>query len=275
MPLTPFISVVTTYNRPDALSAVVEACFSQNQDRVEIIIADDGSAPGTAACISTLKRHAPVALHHVWQPHDGFRAAMARNRGIRAARGDYIVFLDGDCAPQRDFAAQHRKLARRGYLVTGSRVLLSARLTGRVLAEHIDLAAASTADKIAYRLRGDTNKVLPLVIKLPDVGRERRTFTYRRIKRCNLDVWRRDLDTVNGFDASFCGWGHEDSDLVVRLHNAGVRRKFGAFATEVLHLWHPAAQRDQAGRNQRIVPERAANKTIRASDGLDGGGSMH
>ena len=272
MPQAPFISVVvTTYNRPDALAAVVEACFAQNQDAFEIIVADDGSAPGTAECISTLKRHAPVALHHVWQPHDGFRAAMARNRGIRAASGEYVVFLDGDCVPQRDFIAQHRKLARRGYLVTGSRVLLSARLTRRVLAEHIDLAAASTADKIAYRLRGDTNKLLPLMLKLPDIGRERRKFTYRRIKSCNLGVWRRDLDTVNGFDECFRGWGHEDSDLVVRLHNAGVQRKFGAFATEVLHLWHPAAQRDQACANQRIVLERAVNRTIRASAGLDGG----
>ena len=276
MPQAPFISVVvTTYNRPDALAAVVEACFAQNQDAFEIIIADDGSAPGTTDCISTLKRHAPVALHHVWQPHDGFRAAMARNRGIRAARGDYIVFLDGDCVPQHDFIAQHRKLARPGCLVTGSRVLLSDRLTKRVLAEHIDLAAASTADKIAYRLRGDTNKLLPLVVKLPDVGRERRTFTYRRIKSCNLGVWRRDLDTVNGFDESFRGWGYEDSDLVVRLHNAGVRRKYGAFATEVLHLWHPAAQRDRAQGNQRIVLERAADRTIRAKVGLDaGGGSL-
>ncbi len=93
MPQAPFISVVvTTYNRPDALAAVEEACFSQNQDAFEVIVADDGSAPVTAACISTLKRHAPVALHHVRQPHDGFCAAMARNRGIRAARVDDLVF---------------------------------------------------------------------------------------------------------------------------------------------------------------------------------------
>jgi glycosyltransferase involved in cell wall biosynthesis len=275
MPQTPFISViVTTYNRPDALAAVVEACFAQNQDEFEIIIADDGSAPATSDCISTLKRRAPVALHHVWQPHDGFRAAMSRNRGIRAARGDYIVFLDGDCVPQRDFVAQHRKLARRGYLVTGSRVLLSAPLTARVLAERIDLAGASTADKIAYRLRGDTNKLLPLVLKLPDLGRERRSFTYRRIKSCNLGVWRRDLDAVNGFDEGFRGWGFEDADLVVRLYNAGIHRKYGAFATEVLHLWHPAALRDRAGGNQRLVLERAANKTVRVRQGLDNGGAL-
>ncbi|UUZ51803.1 glycosyltransferase [Massilia sp. B-10] len=118
---------------------MVEACFAQSDRNFEIIIADDGSTANTRECIEALKARSPVALQHVWQPDDGFRAAMARNRGTLAARGEYIVFLDGDCVPQRDFIAQHRKLAKRGFLVSGSRVLLSAELTARILSEHIDL----------------------------------------------------------------------------------------------------------------------------------------
>ena len=68
------------------------------------------------------------------------------------------------------------------------------------------------------------------------------------------------LELVNGFDESFLGWGHEDSDLVVRLFNAGVMRKDGAFATEVFHLWHREAQRDQESSNRRVVLARAADK---------------
>lgn len=270
MQQTTLISVViTTYNRPDALAAVVEACFAQSDKNFEIIIADDGSTANTRDCIDELKARAPVPLQHVWQPDQGFRAAMARNRGTLAARGDYIVFLDGDCIPQRDFIAQHRKLARRGFLVSGSRVLLSPGLTARILADHIDLSAASVGERLAYRLRGDVNKVLQLLVRLPDLGRESRRFSWRRIKSCNLGVWRSDLETVNGFDESFLGWGHEDSDLVVRLFNAGVNRKDGAFATEVFHLWHREAKRDQATSNKRLVMERAANKTILATQGLN------
>jgi len=261
--------VITTYNRPDALAAVVEACFAQSDKNFEIIIADDGSTANTKDCIDALQARSPVPLQHVWQPDLGFRAAMARNRGTLAARGDYVVFLDGDCIPQRDFIAQHRKLARRGFLVSGSRVLLSPGLTARILAEHIDLAAASVVERIAYRLRGDVNKVLQLLFRLPDLGRESRRFTWRRIKSCNLGVWRSDLELVNGFDESFLGWGHEDSDLVVRLFNAGVNRKDGAFATEVFHLWHREAKRDQATSNKQVVMERAANKTILATQGLN------
>ena len=73
---------------------------------------------------------------------------------------------------------------------------------------------------------------------------------------------------VNGFDESFTGWGHEDSDLVVRLFNAGVMRKDGAFATEVFHLWHREAQRDLESSNRKVVLERAGNGAVVATRGL-------
>ncbi|MES2320608.1 MAG: glycosyltransferase family 2 protein [Pseudomonadota bacterium] len=260
--------VITTYNRPDALAAVVEACFVQSDKNFEIIIADDGSTANTKACVDALKKRAPVPLTHVWQPDLGFRAAMVRNRGTLAARGEYIVFLDGDCIPQRDFIAQHRKLARRGHMLCGSRVLLSPALTTRVLAGQVNLTGAKAIEHCAHRLGGHVNKLLQLVLRWPDIGRTSRRFSWRRIKSCNLGVWRSDLDTVDGFDQSFQGWGHEDADLAVRLFNAGVMRKDGAFATEVFHLWHHEAQRDQAAGNRKVVLERAANKTILPSQGM-------
>ncbi|RJG27287.1 glycosyltransferase family 2 protein [Massilia cavernae] len=269
MQRAPTISVViTTWNRPDALRAVVEACFGQDDLNFEIIIADDGSTANTKDCIDQLRARSPVPLLHVWQEDLGFRAAMARNRATLAASGEYIVFLDGDCIPQSDFISQHRKLAEHGYLVSGSRVLLSPALTARVLAERIDLPRAGVGEKLAYRFKGHINKVAQLLVQWPDIGRHRRKFSWRRIKSCNLGVWRKDLDRVNGFDESFTGWGHEDSDLVVRLFNAGVMRKDGAFATEVFHLWHKEAVRDQESSNRKVVVQRAKDGTVRAIQGL-------
>lgn len=144
--------VITTYNRPDALEAVVRACFMQDDKNFEIIIADDGSTANTRACVARLAAEAPVPLRHVWQPDQGFRAAMARNRGILAASGEYIVFLDGDCIPQRDFIARHRALSQPGWLVSGSRILLGEALTRRVLAEGIDVPATSSATRLGWRV---------------------------------------------------------------------------------------------------------------------------
>jgi glycosyltransferase involved in cell wall biosynthesis len=260
--------VITTYNRPDALAAVLAACFLQDDKNFEIIIADDGSTANTRDCVARLAAGAPVPVKHVWQPDDGFRAAMARNRGTLAATGDYIIFLDGDCVPQRDFIARHRALAQQGFLVSGSRILLSQALTERALRDGIDVAGLSIAERLRLRLAGDMNKFLQTVVRWPDIARVRRKFSWRRIKSCNLGVWKADLMAVNGFDESFTGWGHEDSDLVVRLFHAGVLRKDGAMATEVLHLWHTEAERDQASSNRRTVLERAANGTTQASIGL-------
>lgn len=266
---TPRMSVViTTYNRPDALAAVLEACFLQDDRKFEIIVAEDGGTVDTRDCIDAMRERSPVPLDHVWQPDEGYRAARARNRGALAARGDYIIFLDGDCVPQRDFIARHRVLAERGYLVTGSRILLGQRLTEEVLRERIDLLAQPVATRLRWRMSGEMNKVLQTMFRWPDLGRRRHGFSWRRIKSCNLGVWRRDLEMVNGFDESFTGWGHEDSDLVLRLFHAGIMRKDGAMATEVLHLWHPQEKRDKASSNHNVVLGRAADGTTQATLGL-------
>jgi predicted glycosyltransferase involved in capsule biosynthesis len=72
-----------------------------------------------------------------------------------------------------------------------------------------------------------------------------------------MGVWRSDYERVDGFDESFVGWGHEDADFVLRLHNSGVARKNGFCATEVFHLWHREASRHQESQNARLVLERS------------------
>jgi glycosyltransferase involved in cell wall biosynthesis len=260
--------IITTYNRPDALSAVVEACFAQDDRNFEIIIADDGSTNNTRETVAALQARSPVPMKHVWQEDIGFRAARARNLGTLAAQGEYIIFLDGDCVPQKDFIANHRRLAKRGYVVTGSRVLLSEGFTRRLLEQHLDIQRLGALEKLKLYLAGNANKFLQTMLTLPDLGRESKRFTWRRIKSCNMAAWRSDLDLVNGFDESFTGWGHEDSDLVLRLFNAGVLRKSGAFATEVYHLWHREAKRDQESSNRKVVLQRAQDKTTQAVAGL-------
>ena len=76
------------------------------------------------------------------------------------------------------------------------------------------------------------------------------------------------MTKVDGFDADYSGWGKEDSDIIVRLLRAGVRRKDGVFATGVLHLWHPEAERDRLAENERKLSDIIASDEIRAKRGL-------
>jgi glycosyltransferase involved in cell wall biosynthesis len=261
--------IVTTYNRPDALVAVLRGLKRQSDRNFEVLVADDGSKPETGHAIAGEANASPIAIRHLWQADEGFRAAAARNKGIVAARGDYLIFLDGDCVPQRDFVARHRALAEPGRTVTGSRILLSESFTRAALASGLDLAGADNTGWLGRRLRGEVNKLLPFFLRLPNgPWRHREGFAWRRIKSCNLATWKADALRVNGFDETFAGWGHEDADFVLRLLNAGIKRKDGALATEVLHLWHKEARRDRESINRQRVAERLRDGTVRAEQGI-------
>jgi GT2 family glycosyltransferase len=257
--------VITTYNRPDALTAVVEACFAQDDLGFEIIIADDGSGHNTQQAVAALQARSPVPLRHVWQEDRGFRAARAQPR--HAGRPGRLHHL-----PRRRLRPQHfyQPAPQAGAALPGAgQPHLAQRAShGARAAPAPRLGALSAADKLAWRRKGELNKVLPLLFTLPDVARTSHRFSWRRIKSCNLAVWRSDLELVNGFDESFLGWGHEDSGLVVRLFNAGVMRKDGAYATEVFHLWHKENARDQETSNRATVLQRAADRTVLAVQGL-------
>jgi glycosyltransferase involved in cell wall biosynthesis len=263
------ISVITTtFNREDALDAVLRGLARQDDRNFEVVIADDGSRSATAALIGQWKSRLGVPLTHVWQEHRGFRAAEARNRAIGASRGDYCVFLDGDCVPRPDFVAIHRKLAEPGWFVAGNRVLLSPALTARVLRDRLDPETWSFAAFVSRRLHGEVNRLLPLV-RLPLTGwRKLKAKSWEGCRSCNLAVWRSDLDRIDGFDATYTGWGKEDSDLVVRLLHAGIRRKDGRFATGVLHLWHEKEDRSDLPQNEMKLGHILATDHTRAVEGL-------
>jgi hypothetical protein len=98
--------------------------------------------------------------------------------------------------------------------------------------------------------------------------RKFRPGAWRGARSCNLAIWRSDLERVDGFDAAFGGWGREDSDLLVRLLRGGVRRKDGIFATGVLHLWHPEADRSQLPENERQLAQSLSGDRVAARRGV-------
>jgi len=260
--------IVTTYNREDALDAVLRSLARQDDGDFEIIIADDGSGEATAKLIDTWKVKIGRRLDHVWHADRGFRAAEIRNRAILSARGAYCVFLDGDCIVRPDFVATHRRLAEPGWFVTGNRVLLSAELTAKVLREKLTPGDWSLSRWFAERWRGNLNRMSALLhLPLGPLRRIRRGVWWGA-RSCNLAIWRADLDNVDGFDADYRGWGKEDSDIIVRLLHAGLRRKDGTFATGVLHLWHREADRSQLGENELKLAGVTAGDRIRAQQGL-------
>lgn len=273
--------IVSTYNRPDALEAVLLSLLAQTDPHYEIVIADDGSGPATQEVVARFQQLAGQAraakpatpqVAHAWQSDTGFRLSAVRNLGVYASQGDYLIFLDGDCVVRPNFVARHRALAEQGFMVSGSRVLLSEKWTAWALRAGPAVTAAAALRSWAYwlmqRLSGNANKIVPMLIMPDSTLRHYRKVSWKRIKGCNLGIWRKDYAAVNGCDETFVGWGHEDADLVLRLARHGVRRKSGAFSTEVLHLWHKENTRTAESANRRRVEQRMQSGVTQAEAGL-------
>ena len=261
--------VVATYNRPDALAAVLRSLAKQDDRQFEIVVADDGSRPDTGDVVKRAQATLPVPLSHVWQEDTGFRLAAVRNRATARARGEYLIYLDGDCIVRRHFVRSHRDLAEPGWCLTGGRVLLSEAFTRAVLADGIAIEDWSVAGAAIAAAQGKVNRAISLP-RLP-LGSLRKLGARRwqRLRGCNFSAFRADIERVNGFDECFQGWGFEDSDFAARLIESGVRLKNGRLATNVYHLWHPENDRTAHSENWQRLQARINAHETRAQMGLD------
>jgi len=248
----------------------LRALSRQSDRNFEIVVADDGSGPATACVVREWASRLPIK--HVWHEDRGFRLSDIRNRGIRESAGTYVLFLDGDCIARPHFVAAHRRLAESGWFVTGTRILLSREMTDRVLHEGLEPESWRLGRWLLPRTRGELNRLAPLLSLRLGGMRKLTARRWRGARGSNMAFWRADLEKVDGFDASFSGWGREDSDLFIRLIRAGVRRKDGRFATGVLHLWHPEADRSRLGENDRQLDEVLHSNRIVARRGLSKAG---
>lgn len=265
--------IVSTYNRPDALNAVLTGFANQtgvDPKQWELIIADDGSIESTGLLIGQYKKIFGQGLKHVWHPDTGFRLAEIRNKASLAAEGDYLVFLDGDCIPMRDFVSEHLRLAETKKVIAGNRILLSESYTAELLssAKPDNPCTWGPFQWLFAKMNGKTNKSLGWLRLGLDRYRNRRALDWRVLRGCNIGVWREDFMAVDGFDGNFSGWGYEDSDLAVRLLRYGVTFKDGRFAVPVLHLWHFENDRSSQGENWKRFEKSLNGKHVKANKGI-------
>ena len=253
--------VITTYNWPEALDLCLLSALDQSERPLEIIVADDGSTSETSSLVKHHSSAAPVPVRHVWQEDRGYRLSASRNRAVAAARGDYIVIVDGDMMLNRDFIRDHRKMARKGSFIQGSRVLLSQENTvTRLKTKNI---------RVSLFEKGLANRKnalrLPLLSRLLTV----KSRSLKGIRGCNISFFRVDCIRVNGFNEEFTGWGREDSEFAVRMINSGILRQNVRFSAIAAHLWHAENPRHALPENDRLLEEAIMEKRTRCVNGID------
>ena len=272
--------LVATYNRPVALERCLISLFQQSQLPLEIIICDDGSAEPTRQLIERMQPMSPVPMHHIWQPDDGFQLARIRNMGMAAAKGDYLIQIDGDVILHPHFVKDHMHHARPGFFYSGTQYHLSSSTTQRLINEPaLSLKDALQQARLekprptslkAALLQSRWNWGLtriPLLQKIVAQFYHWETH-YQYVSGCSMAFWRQDLIRVNGYDEEFTGWGWEDTDIALRLMNLGRKLRFIRFGAIQYHLYHPQASRGNELTNQDRAMQTIQQKLTACAYGL-------
>jgi len=254
--------IITTYNRVDALELVLQSALRLSVQPEEIIIADDGSTDETRKLIADYSLRFRIPLKHCWHEDKGFRLAAIRNKAIAMASHDYIVMIDGDMVMPRDFIADHKRAARHGRVVQGSRVLLGEQFTHRAIAHNATGELTFFSSDVSNRKNIVRNSVLSRMLSYFNGN-------IFRVRGANMAFWRSDVLAINGFNENFEGWGREDSEFIARLQHAGIRKFHLKFAGAAFHLYHPESQRETLSVNDRILKQTVDNKTIQCDNGID------
>ncbi len=252
--------IITTYNWPEALELIFLSLKEQTVMPNEIVIADDGSGKDTLKVAKKYKKIFP-SLIHIWQEDKGFRAAEIRNKAIAAAKGEYIILIDGDMILDKRFIEDHLKFAQKKTFLQGGRVLLTKDKTEKIL--------KIKQNRFSFFENGLQNRHNNLHIPFLTKLFLKEKASLKGIKTCNFSFFREDCLKVNGFNEDFQGWGREDSEFAARLINSNILRrdiKFGAIA---YHLWHNENPRDNLQKNDKILNETILKKIAWCKNGID------
>lgn len=249
--------IISTYNNPDMLRLSLMSVKQQTQMPYEVIVADDGSTDETRQLIARMADGFPCTLKHAWQEDRGFRLAESRNNALRMCEGDYVVFIDGDIIMERHFIEDHELMAQEGYFVVGSRSKLNQAVSKRLISRH--------SINVHWYSRGVRRRINAL--HMPWLAFYTRNL-YRKVwdkgRGCNIAAFMSDLRKVNGFDADMVGYGLEDTDLIVRLVNLGLKRTWAKFRAIEFHLYHK--EKSFANDNRPLL---AKNKDkVRCENGI-------
>jgi glycosyltransferase involved in cell wall biosynthesis len=197
--------VIPTKDRAPALARTLDALEGQRvaDVRVEAIVVDNGSSDGTVRQVRARVERAAIPLQLLEQPSGG--PAAARNAAVGAASGDVLLFLGDDTEPEAP----------------------------GLLRAHLDLHAARREETYGVLGRitwSPRSSVTPFMRWLENGGPQ---FHYRELDPGPVDaasyfysshasVKRSFFDRVGGFDERFPSAAVEDTELGVRLADAGL-----------------------------------------------------
>ena len=257
--------VISTYKYSQVLNIILDSISKQVKFPDEIIIAEDGNDDKTMEVIELWKEKFFTNIIHVKQKDLGFRKALILNKAIRTVKSDYIIQIDGDCIPDKYFVKDHLSEAKAGRYLYGTRIRVNKEFVPKYInyykTEKKNISFSFFSPNISKRFRK---------LRIPFLSKffSQKSKISKKFRGCNTSFWRKDFEDVNGYNNNFKGWGREDSDLMIRFHNMGLKSKRLKFMANLYHLDHDEKDKSKFDINDNIQSDTIINKKIKTSNGL-------
>ena len=193
--------VLPTYNRLGQLKDVLAGLETQtvSLDTFEVVVVSDGSSDGTNDYLTTVET--PLQLNPILQQNQG--VAVARNRGIREARAEIILFVDDDVVPTPALIEEHLSKHVNDYTV--------------VLGPMLTPPDFKMKPWVAW-------EQAMLMKQYDDMLEGKWAPTARQFYTGNTSIYRKHLVKAGGFDPAFRR--AEDVELAYRLSEMGLEFVF-------------------------------------------------
>jgi len=262
--------IISTYNQHEWLEKVLWSCEVQTETDFEIIIADDGSGNDTKDVIELVQKSSDLSIKHIWHEDEGFRKTIILNKAIVASSSDYLIFTDGDCLLRGDFIETHLKNREKGFFLSGGYFKLPMSISKKIQKQ--DIISGNYVSINWLKENGLKSSVKNLKINSGSFVRKilnAITPTNASWNGHNSSGWKKDIESVNGFDERM-QYGGEDRELGERLFNIGLRSKQIRYSAVCLHLDHDRGyvKPEMIKKNLEIRAETKKNRSIWTNFGL-------
>jgi len=260
--------IVAVYKDIEALDVIIESLREQTYKNFEVIIAEDGNSKEMAKYVSTIK---DLNIIHTTQEDIGIRKSKSQNNAIRAANGDYLIFIDGDCVLYSTFIEYHVKLAQKGYFVGGRRVNLGPKYSNLLRQKKIkpieleksflwrfisiskDALEGHTEEGFCYKPNSFIHKIIQKLKK----GKK------LRLLGCNFGCFKDDIVAINGFDEDLKDAAvAADTDIQWRLEAIGLKMKSCKNIANQFHLYHQRSSDQDRAYPRLFIEKKKRNEYI-------------
>ena len=261
--------IISVYKDTQSLKLILNSLLNQTIKKFEIIVSEDCES---AEMKDLLLKYKQFGVIHLSQKDDGWKKNVALNNAVRKSTGDYLIFIDGDIIPYRDFVQKHIESITNERILCGKRVEL-----GPIFSKMIRKNFLTTyiLEKLFYLflpfIALDKARHIEEGIKVKKGSKLEKRLNRKRpmIIGCNFSCFKKDFIFINGFDEDYTTPSvGEDIDLTWRFQHFGIDSKSVRYLANTFHLYHPRIwNTDNVKHNNKIMKVKWDNEEYICKNG--------